>query len=177
MSTINEIVSRNVRALRIARGWTQEEAGRRFGELTGAPWSNAVWSAAESQTRPRDWTAAEIASLSRLFIVPLDDLFASESSVPTCPTCGQEVSRLPAAAEPAAEGASVPTPNRKRHRITREHLAKVADVYAVALAEGEPPTRAVADHFEVPHSTAAKWVTRTREIGLLAATTPGRSAS
>lgn len=93
MSTINEIVSRNVRALRIARGWTQEEAGRRFGNLTGTPWSNAVWSAAERQSRPRDWTAFEIAHLSLLFAVPLGDLFKPENPIPTCPTCGQEVPR------------------------------------------------------------------------------------
>ncbi|MFE9286632.1 helix-turn-helix transcriptional regulator [Streptomyces olivaceus] len=91
--SINETVSRNVRALRIARGWTQEEAGRYFGELTGAPWSNAVWSAAERQSRPRDWTAFEIVHLSRLFGVPLGDLFQPESPIPTCPTCGQEVPR------------------------------------------------------------------------------------
>lgn len=93
MNRINETVSRNVRLLRIARGWTQEEAGRRFGELAGAPWSNAVWSAAERQTRPRDWTATEIALLSRLFAVPLGDLFKPENPIPTCPTCGQEVPR------------------------------------------------------------------------------------
>ncbi|WP_327335924.1 helix-turn-helix transcriptional regulator [Streptomyces sp. NBC_01324] len=91
--TINETVSRNVRALRIARGWTQEEAGRRFGELVGAPWSNAVWSAAERQTRPRDWSATEIALLSRLFACQIGALFQPESPIPTCPTCGQEVSR------------------------------------------------------------------------------------
>lgn len=93
MSWINETVSRNVRALRIARGWTQEEAGLRFGDLSGSPWSNAVWSAAERQTRPREWTAAEIAHLSRLFAVTLDELLTPEQPTPTCPTCGQEVPR------------------------------------------------------------------------------------
>jgi len=65
----------------------------------------------------------------------------------------------------------------KRHRLTREHLEAVASVYTEALAEGEPPTRAVADHFDATHSTAAKWVTHARKAGLLSVTTPGRSAS
>ncbi|MBT2429399.1 helix-turn-helix transcriptional regulator [Streptomyces sp. ISL-112] len=91
--TLDGTISRNVRARRIARGWTQEEAGRYFGELTGAPWSNAVWSAAERQTRPRDWTATEIALLSRLFACQIGDLFQPETPIPTCPTCGQEVPR------------------------------------------------------------------------------------
>lgn len=93
MNLVNEAVSRNVRALRVARGWTQEEAGQRFGEISGTPWSRAVWSAAEKQTRPREWTAAEVAHLSRLFAVPLGDLFQPKQPTPTCPTCGQEVTR------------------------------------------------------------------------------------
>jgi transcriptional regulator with XRE-family HTH domain len=93
MTLVTETVSRNVRVLRIARGWTQEEAGRRLGELTGTDWSKAVWSAAERQTRPREWTATEIVHLSRLFAVPLGDLFQPEHPTPTCPTCGQEVPR------------------------------------------------------------------------------------
>lgn len=93
MSLVNETVSRNVRALRIARAWTQEEAGRRLGKITGTPLSNAVWSLAESQTRSREWTATEVAALSTLFGVPLGDLFQPEQPTPTCPTCGQEVTR------------------------------------------------------------------------------------
>lgn len=65
----------------------------------------------------------------------------------------------------------------KRHRLTQKHLEAVADVYTEALSEGEPPTRTVAERFDTTHSTAAKWVTRAREAGLLGATTPGRSAS
>jgi hypothetical protein len=80
--------------LRITRGWTQAEAGQRLGEITGTPWSNAVWSNAEKQTRPREWTASEIVALSLLFGVTLDELFAApDKPTPTCLTCGQEVAR------------------------------------------------------------------------------------
>lgn len=93
MIDVPQTISQNVRRLRTARGWTQEEAGRRLGDITGAPWSKAVWSMAETQTRPREWTATELAALTWLFSVTLDDLFAPEQPVPTCPTCGQEVPR------------------------------------------------------------------------------------
>lgn len=88
---VPQTVSQNVRRLRMARGWTQEEAGRRLGEITGVQWSKAVWSMAEKQTRPREWTATELVALTRLFGVSLDDLFTPAEPTPTCPTCGQEV--------------------------------------------------------------------------------------
>ncbi|MFE9855515.1 helix-turn-helix transcriptional regulator [Streptomyces sp. NPDC005780] len=87
------VVSWNVRRLRLAHGWTQEEAGRRLEKLTGTPWSKASWSAAETHSRGRSWTANEVAALSRMFTVTFDDLFAAEHPTPTCPTCGQEVLR------------------------------------------------------------------------------------
>lgn len=58
---------------------------------------------------------------------------------------------------------------RKRHRITTRHLEEVAKIYVNASSRGKPPTMAVADHFSVAHSTAAKWVGRARKAGLLAA--------
>ncbi|MGI5436195.1 hypothetical protein ACQEV4_01435 [Streptomyces shenzhenensis] len=61
---------------------------------------------------------------------------------------------------------------RKRHRITAQHLEEVASVYAQASKVGEPPTRAVAEHFSVAHSTAAKWVGKARQAGLLKALRP-----
>lgn len=56
---------------------------------------------------------------------------------------------------------------RRRNRITEEHLHLVAEVYRQADAKGEPPTRAVANHFDVSHSTAAKWVGHARKRALM----------
>lgn len=56
---------------------------------------------------------------------------------------------------------------RKRNRITREHLEEVAGVYRKADAAGEPPTRAVQSRWSTTHSTAAKWVSKAREEGIL----------
>lgn len=56
---------------------------------------------------------------------------------------------------------------RKRHRITRKHLEEVASVYLGAANQGNPPTMAVAEHFDVAHSTAAKWVGKARASGIL----------
>lgn len=61
----------------------------------------------------------------------------------------------------------------KRHQITEAHLSEVVAVYQQATAQGEGPTRAVSNHFNVAHSTAAKWVMGARRRGLLAPTTPG----
>lgn len=61
----------------------------------------------------------------------------------------------------------------KRYRLTPAHLKSVAAVYLDALRSGGGPTLAVADHFGVPHSTAAKWVGRARKQGTLRATSKG----
>jgi hypothetical protein len=47
-----------------------------------------------------------------------------------------------------------------------EHFAEVANIYR-SHSGGRSPTKAVEDHFKVNKSTAAKWVARAREIGLL----------
>lgn len=60
-----------------------------------------------------------------------------------------------------------PVHRRKRNRITREHLEKVAEIYRQADADGAPPTRAVQDAFATTHSTAAKWVSQARKEGIL----------
>lgn len=59
---------------------------------------------------------------------------------------------------------SRPGPDPRRNL---EHYGAVALLYARAHAEGRPPTQAVADHFDVPRSTAASWVGRARTLGLL----------
>lgn len=55
-----------------------------------------------------------------------------------------------------------------------DHYQAVAEVYRLAVAEGVPPTKAVAEHFTVSKSAAAKKVSRARERGLLPPTTRGR---
>ncbi|WP_152648660.1 hypothetical protein [Streptacidiphilus anmyonensis] len=70
------------------------------------------------------------------------------------------------AAEAYAAARNAPTPGRRR-RITDEFLREVARVYMLEDEAGFPPTRAVADHFKAPHSTAAKWVGAARRKGLI----------
>jgi len=68
----------------------------------------------------------------------------------------------------------------RRRRHGPDHYAEVAAVYSIAYRNGEPPTKAVADHFtqqrgkRVPRSTAAKWVMKSRELGMLPPTTQRR---
>lgn len=55
---------------------------------------------------------------------------------------------------------------QRRRPITPEHLRQVANIYLEAEDRGSP-TRAVQAAFEVSHSTAAKWVGKARNMGLL----------
>ena len=58
----------------------------------------------------------------------------------------------------------------------RDHFEAVAAVYRQAHSTGKP-TQAVAEHFSVSSTTAAKWVARCRspELKLLGAATPGKA--
>jgi transcriptional regulator with XRE-family HTH domain len=88
--TAAEIISRNVRRLRRARGWTQAEAAQHLSIITGQLLSNASWSAGERAAetgRPKSWTANEIAALAELFDVPVGDLFEPQ---PPCRSCGDQ---------------------------------------------------------------------------------------
>lgn len=58
---------------------------------------------------------------------------------------------------------------------TIEQLAWVATIYRAAMANGEPPTRAVARQLDLSHMAAAKRVQRAREAGLLPSTARGRA--
>jgi hypothetical protein len=53
-------------------------------------------------------------------------------------------------------------------------LADVAKVYRQAWQNGRPPTRAVAAHFKISQSAAAKRVSRARQAGYLPFTTQGK---
>lgn len=74
---------------------------------------------------------------------------------------------IPDAGITSGEGAAAGAGTQRRRKITNSHLQEVADIYRGALAESEPPTRAVQLHFDVSHSTAAKWVGKARDQGFL----------
>lgn len=59
---------------------------------------------------------------------------------------------------------------KPRKRVVRDdaHFRQVANVYTRANKIRLPPTRAVADAFDVSHSMATKWVSTARSKGLLA---------
>lgn len=59
-----------------------------------------------------------------------------------------------------------PKPQRRRS-VTPELLETVATVYRQAVDAAKAPTKAVADHFEVSHASAARWVREARKAGTL----------
>jgi hypothetical protein len=75
-----------------------------------------------------------------------------------------------------AKGASRTAGGRKPD-YGPEHYAKVAVVYSAAWRAGEHPTKAVAAWRNVAPSTAAKWVAKTRALGLLPPTTKGKPSA
>lgn len=87
--TAAETVSRNVRRLRLARGWTQEETAQRYSAVTGQPQSKASWSAKEQTGKARQaaWAANEVAAVSTVFGVPVGDLFDPQ---PPCRVCNDD---------------------------------------------------------------------------------------
>jgi hypothetical protein len=65
--------------------------------------------------------------------------------------------------------------SRRGRDLGPDHYREVARVYAQAVREGRPPTDAVATHFSVSKSAAAKQVARARgRYGYLPPTTRGR---
>jgi hypothetical protein len=60
----------------------------------------------------------------------------------------------------------------KYRTVSPKHLERVAQTYRADVTGA--PTRAVAEAFGVPHSTAARWVLRARKAGQLPPTTKGR---
>lgn len=66
-----------------------------------------------------------------------------------------------------AERAWPATKVQRRRRVTRELLGEVAEVYRATHDKGNPPTQAVAEAFNVSHSTAGRWVVEARKAGIL----------
>lgn len=76
--------------------------------------------------------------------------------------------------EETAEEREAFSSNRRGRDLGAEHYREVAAVYAQAVQDGLPPTVAVAEHFHVEKSSAAKKVARARARGFLPKTTRGR---
>lgn len=70
--------------------------------------------------------------------------------------------------------AAMPKSKSGRPSLSPAHLANVARVYSDAYASGKP-TKAVAKYFHVEHSTAATWIARCRDFGLLGKTEKGKA--
>lgn len=76
--------------------------------------------------------------------------------------------------EDTAEEREAFNSTRRGRDLGDDRYREVAEVYAQAVQEGRSPTKAVADHFTVEKSTAAKRVARARERGFLPKTSRGR---
>ncbi|MGW2365122.1 hypothetical protein ACWCZ5_06005 [Streptomyces sp. NPDC001667] len=95
-------------------------------------------------------------------------------------TMAQRKERAQELLAPLLDQMPEPPPAQKaggRRSLTAEHLATVAEVYSAAHEQGRPPTMTVADHFEVSHSTAAKWVGAARKQGALGPVRKGSRGS
>jgi hypothetical protein len=75
----------------------------------------------------------------------------------------------------AAEADSHHFDQRVAGRYPDTYWAQVADVYTAAWSAGNDPTKAVAKLFKLPHSTAAKHVSRARQEGHLEPVSQGRA--
>lgn len=64
---------------------------------------------------------------------------------------------------------------RARHRVSREELAKVAEVYRKAVEAGDPPTKTVREVLHLSRATAGRRVMETRSAGLLPKTEQRRA--
>jgi hypothetical protein len=60
-------------------------------------------------------------------------------------------------------GAAGRDAEKRRRRVSDELLREVADVHRAARKAGEAADQAVADHFEVAHRTAVRYVKAARD--------------
>jgi hypothetical protein len=63
----------------------------------------------------------------------------------------------------------------RKPKYGREHFEEVARIYRLAYSRNRTPTRAVARHFDATAAQAAKWVARSRQMGLLPRTARGKA--
>ncbi len=67
-----------------------------------------------------------------------------------------------------------PKPVGRKPLYDLTHFVRVAEIYLAAWGHTARPTTTVAEQLRVSRSTAAKWVGRAREMGLLGPATHGR---
>ncbi|MFJ6235082.1 hypothetical protein ACIQH0_13350 [Streptomyces griseus] len=104
-----------------------------------------------------DWKAYAISEMARWLVE------ANRSGMPDLLATSAEGAPLMVEAKQTAPR----QPGGKRYKITEQHLRDVVVIYTGAVERGEPPTKSVAEAFDVAHSTAAKWVGAARRNGLL----------
>lgn len=92
-------------------------------------------------------------------------------------TCVHGLDGSDASPERTSDAAHTPARSPRRRRTTTPALLKeAAEVYRSAHEQGHPPTVAVAEHFNLSHRSAARWVSQARDagyLGLAKGTKPG----
>jgi len=64
---------------------------------------------------------------------------------------------------------------RRGSPLTDANLRQVAELYRAAFDRGDPPTATIAGELHIARSTAARWVAKARERGLLGPSIRGRA--
>lgn len=59
--------------------------------------------------------------------------------------------------------------------LTDDHLRQVAELYRAAVKRGDPPDETIAREMHAARSTAARWVAKARERGILGPSVRGRA--
>jgi hypothetical protein len=64
---------------------------------------------------------------------------------------------------------------RRGSPVSDANLRQVADLYRAAFRRGDPPTRTIADEMHIARSTAARWVAKARDRGMLGPAMQGKA--
>lgn len=91
---------------------------------------------------------------------------------PTTMQTGMPRSERAAFYERYAQGARQ---GRQGTPVGDDHLRQVAELYRAALDRKDPPTQTIADEMHAARSTAARWVAKARERGILGPALPGQA--
>ncbi|MGH2462706.1 MAG: hypothetical protein ACRDFZ_03660 [Candidatus Limnocylindria bacterium] len=161
----------------------EESSQGAWGDVDGQVWTYDLhWRLANGRIecigldlRAPDGTAITAAALRRF---PIGELMArarraqlalNQWVARAMPGRREEAIALATAWEQAHAGRSGP----KGYGV--EHFAEVATIYQREAVLGNRPTQAVANHFVVSKSAAAKWVARARTMGLLPPARKGKA--
>lgn len=106
--------------------------------------------------------------------LPVERIIRSVLAAAAEDELGRSLDWVPGHQDAFSEALAIGNP-ASRWALTEDHLAEVARVYREAVASRErTPVNAVATHFGRPRPTAARWVQKARQAGLLGETTQGR---